>query len=119
MASSLFELSVLLFMTPLTLCLVMKSIIIMLSLFQLTLAKRKGDYMGLMVIESGYGSAIPSCVIAHLNKTGAAMKSGLLNVGDHIISINGVNLVGISKKACVEQLKVFIQDSCTITITHS
>ncbi len=62
--------------------------------------------MGVMVMESGYGSAIPSCVIAHLSKTGAAMKSGLLNIGDHIISINGVNLVGMPKKTCIEQLKV-------------
>ncbi len=64
--------------------------------------------MGMMVIESGYGSAIPSCVIAHLSKTGAALKSGLLNVGDHILSINGVNLVGMSKKLCLEQLKVLL-----------
>lgn len=62
----------------------------------------------MMVIESGYGSAIPSCVIAHLSKTGAALKSGLLNVGDHILSINGVNLVGMSKKLCLEQLKVLL-----------
>lgn len=75
---------------------------------QLTIAKHKGEYMGMMVIESGYGSAIPSCVIAHLSKTGAALKSGLLNVGDHILSINGVNLVGMSKKLCLEQLKVLL-----------
>ncbi len=62
--------------------------------------------MGIVVMESGYGSAIPSCVIAHLSKTGTALKSGLLNVGDHIISINGVNLVGMSQKTCIEQLKV-------------
>lgn len=73
---------------------------------QLTLAKHKGELMGMMVMESGYGSAIPSCVIAHLSKSGAAIRSGLLNVGDHIISINGVNLVGMPKKACIEQLKV-------------
>ena len=59
-------------------------------------------------MEAGYGSAIPSCVIAHLSKTGAAMRSGLLNVGDHIITINGVNLVGMHKKTCIEQLKVRI-----------
>ena len=62
----------------------------------------------MMVMESGYGSAIPACVIVHLSKTGAATKCGLLNVGDHILSINGVNLVGMPRKACIEQIKVGI-----------
>ena len=70
------------------------------------MAKHKGDMMGLMVTESGYGSAIPSPVIAHVSKTGSAAKSGLLNIGDHILSINGVNLVGMPRKSCIEQIKV-------------
>lgn len=70
--------------------------------------------MGVMVMESGYGSAIPTCVIAHFSKDGAAKKSGLLNVGDHIISINGVNVVGMPKKACVEQIKVSICSPCCV-----
>lgn len=74
---------------------------------QLTLAKHKNDIMGIMVIESGYGSAIPACVIVHLSKTGSASKCGLLNIGDHILSINGVNLVGMPRKACLEQIKVW------------
>lgn len=73
---------------------------------QLTLAKHKGEMMGIMLMESGYGSAIPSCVIAHMSKTGAAARSGLLNVGDHIISVNGVSLVGMPQKACIDQIKV-------------
>ena len=71
------------------------------------MAKHKNDILGIMVRESGYGSAIPSCVIVHMNKTGSASKSGLLNVGDHILSINGVNLVGMPRKTCIEQIKVF------------
>ena len=62
--------------------------------------------MGMMVMESGYGSAIPAAVIVHLSKTGAAFKSGLLNVGDHILSMNGTNFVGMPRKACIEQIKV-------------
>ena len=73
---------------------------------QLTLAKHKNELMGMMVMESGYGSAIPACVVVHLSKTGAATRSGLLNVGDHIISINGVNLVGMPRRACIDQIKV-------------
>lgn len=73
---------------------------------QLNLAKNKGDMLGVMVMESGYGSALPTPVIAHLSKTGSAARSGQLNVGDHIISINGINLVGMPVKVCIEQLKV-------------
>lgn len=62
--------------------------------------------MGMMVMESGYGSAIPACVIVHLSKTGSAFKCGLLNIGDHILSINGVNLVGMPRKTCLEHVKV-------------
>lgn len=57
-------------------------------------------------MESGYGSALPTPVIAHLSKTGSAVRSGQLNVGDHIITVNGVNMVGMPVKACIEQLKV-------------
>ncbi len=70
--------------------------------------KTKGEPLGIMVMESGYGSAIPACVIAKMSKDGAAAKSGLLNVGDHIISLNGVSLVGMPVKACIEQVKVTI-----------
>ncbi|CAI8025250.1 Amyloid-beta A4 precursor protein-binding family A member 2, partial [Geodia barretti] len=73
---------------------------------QLNFAKHKGDVLGLMVVESGYGSALPTPVIAHLSKTGSAARSGQLNVGDHIIAINGVNMVGMPVKVCIEQLKV-------------
>ena len=73
---------------------------------QITLAKHKGDILGLMVIDSGYGSAIPSCIVAHMSKTGSAIQSGLLNVGDYILSINGVSLVGMPIKTIVEQIKV-------------
>ena len=72
------------------------------------MAKSKGESLGIMVMEAGYGSVIPACVVAHLSKTGAALKSGLLNVGDHIITINGVSLVGMPTKLCVEQIKVKI-----------
>ena len=46
-------------------------------------------------MESGYGSALPTPVIAHLSNTGAAARSGQLNVGDHIIAVNGINMVGM------------------------
>ena len=80
---------------------------------QLSLAKNKGDFLGVMVMESGYGSALPTPVIAHLSKTGSAARSGQLNIGDHIISVNGINMVGMPVKVCIEQLKVSVSCTCT------
>ena len=65
-------------------------------------------------MESGYGSALPTPVIAHLSKTGSAVRSGQLNVGDHIIAINGINMVGMPVKLCIEQLKVSYMYVCTM-----
>ena len=84
---------------------------------QLTLAKHKGDMLGMMVMESGYGSALPTPVIAHLSKMGSAARSGQLNIGDQIIAINSINMVGMPVKVCVEQLKVS-RDSVTCKTTH-
>ncbi len=86
--------------------------------FQLTIAKHRNDIMGMMVTESGYGSAIPALVIAHLSKTGAAAKCGLLNVGDHILSINGVNLVGMPRKTCIEHIKVNNNVVCSFVLYY-
>lgn len=88
-------------------------------LLQLTMAKHKNDIMGMMVMESGYGSAIPACVVLHLSKTGSATKSGLLNVGDHILSINGINLVGMPRKACLEQIKVGVSRPTVLSSNFS
>ena len=62
--------------------------------------------MGIVVMESGYGSPIPTCVVAYMDKTGAAFRCGLLNVGDHIMSINGVSVIGLPLKSCIHQIKV-------------
>ena len=70
--------------------------------------KKKNEPLGVMLIESGFGSPIPSCVIAAMSKNGSAQRSGLLNVGDHIISLNGVNFVGLPVKTCIWHVKVCV-----------
>lgn len=72
---------------------------------QIVFHKTPGELMGIVVMESGYGSPIPTCVVAYMDKTGAAAKCGLLNVGDHIISINGVSIIGLPLKTCIHQIK--------------
>ena len=59
-----------------------------------------------MIIDSGYGSAIPACTVAHMSKSGAACQSGLINIGDQILSINGTSLVGMPLRVAIEQIKV-------------
>ena len=54
---------------------------------QISVSKLKGEALGVMLIDSGYGSAIPACVVAYISKLGAVHKSGLLNVGDQLLSV--------------------------------
>jgi hypothetical protein len=72
---------------------------------EIVFPKKKNEPLGVMLIESGFGSPIPSCVIAAMSKNGSAQRSGLLNVGDHIISLNGVNFVGLPVKTCIWHVK--------------
>ena len=49
----------------------------------------------MMIVESGWGSMVPTVVIAHLDNKGPAAKSGQLNVGNQILAVNGQSLVGL------------------------
>ena len=48
-----------------------------------------------MIVESGWGSMVPTVVIAHLDNKGPAAKSGQLNVGTQLLAVNGPSLVGL------------------------
>lgn len=43
---------------------------------------------------------LPTVVIANLLSTGAAARCGQLNIGDQIIAINGLSLVGLPLSTC-------------------
>ena len=60
----------------------------------------------MMIVESGWGSMIPTAIIAHLAKDGAAAKSGQLNVGDQILAVNGTSFVGLPLTDCQTAIKV-------------
>ena len=72
----------------------------------MTIGKKKGEMLGIMIVAAGIGSVIPTVVIAHLSKTGAAFKSGQLNVGDYLLSVNGTSLVGLSILQSIQHIKV-------------
>lgn len=66
-----------------------------------------------MIVETGWGSMVPTVVIAHMDNKGVAAKSGQLNVGNQILSVNGQSLVGLPLLECQNILRVCDQ-SCFI-----
>ncbi|XP_046357166.2 uncharacterized protein LOC124135719 isoform X11 [Haliotis rufescens] len=67
--------------------------------------KTKGEPLGVVIVESGWGSMVPTVVLANMMPTGPAARCGQLNIGDQIISINGISLVGLPLSACQNQIK--------------
>ncbi|XP_031632124.1 dentin sialophosphoprotein isoform X4 [Contarinia nasturtii] len=67
---------------------------------EVVVPKTKGEILGMILIESGWGSMLPTVVIANLLSTGAAARCGQLNIGDQIIAINGLSLVGLPLSTC-------------------
>ena len=86
--------------------------------------KSKGEILGVVIVESGWGSMLPTIVLANLCPAGPAARCGHLNIGDQvnmkifkgiskkfsnifqIIAINGVSLVGLPLSKCQEYIKV-------------
>lgn len=60
----------------------------------------------MVIVESGWGSILPTVIIANMMHAGPAEKSGRLNIGDQIMSINGTSLVGLPLSTCQSIIKV-------------
>lgn len=67
--------------------------------------KQKGDILGVVIVESGWGSILPTVIIASMMHSGPAEKSGRLNIGDQIMTINGTSLVGLPLNTCQSIIK--------------
>ncbi|KAK3097314.1 hypothetical protein FSP39_008573 [Pinctada imbricata] len=67
--------------------------------------KLKGEHIGIVIVESGWGSMVPTVVLANMCPTGPAARCGQLNIGDQIISVNGISLVGLPLSACQSYIK--------------
>ncbi|XP_044741320.1 uncharacterized protein LOC123302467 isoform X6 [Chrysoperla carnea] len=72
---------------------------------EVVVPKSKGEILGVVIVESGWGSMLPTVVIANLAPAGAAARCGQLNIGDQIIAINGVSLVGLPLSTCQNYIK--------------
>lgn len=75
---------------------------------QVIVPKMKGEMLGIVIVESGWGSMVPTVVLANMYPSGPAARCGQLNIGDQIISINGISLVGLPLSACQNYIKVAI-----------
>lgn len=73
---------------------------------QVCIQKRPGEALGVALVESGWGSLLPTAVIANLLHGGPAERSGALSIGDRVTAINGTSLVGLSLAACQAAVRV-------------
>ena len=54
------------------------------SLSQVVVPKSKGEILGVVIVESGWGSMLPTIVLANLSPSGPAARCGQLNIGDQV-----------------------------------
>ncbi|XP_071584244.1 amyloid-beta A4 precursor protein-binding family A member 3 isoform X1 [Heliangelus exortis] len=81
--------------------------------------KQKGEILGIAIVESGWGSILPTVVIANLMHGGPAERSGELSIGDCLMSVNRTSLVGLPLPTCqsiIRELKH--QTEVTLNIVH-
>ncbi|TSM52323.1 Amyloid-beta A4 precursor protein-binding family A member 2 [Bagarius yarrelli] len=67
---------------------------------ELHLEKQKGEILGVVIVESGWGSILPTVILACMLNSGPAARSGKLNVGDQIMAVNDMSLVGLPLATC-------------------
>jgi len=90
-----------------------------------TITKLKGEPLGVVLVESGWGSMLPTVVLANLMPSGPAARTGRLNIGDQIMSIDGLSLVGLPLGVCQSHVKVCVptNDEClllyALSFTHA
>ncbi|GAA6235378.1 amyloid beta A4 precursor protein-binding family A member 3-like isoform X2 [Lates japonicus] len=70
------------------------------NLRDVAITKASGEILGLAVVESGWGSILPTVVVANLLHGGPAERCGELSIGDRIMSVNGTSLVGLPITTC-------------------
>ncbi|XP_038139806.1 amyloid-beta A4 precursor protein-binding family A member 2 isoform X1 [Cyprinodon tularosa] len=67
---------------------------------ELVLEKSKGEILGVVIVESGWGSILPTVILANMMNGAPAARSGKLSIGDQIMSINNTSLVGLPLATC-------------------
>lgn len=86
---------------------------------EVCIQKRPGEGLGVALVESGWGSLLPTAVIANLLHGGPAERSGALSIGDRVTAINGTSLVGLPLDACQAAVREARRHaSVTLSIIH-
>ncbi|XP_051548790.1 amyloid-beta A4 precursor protein-binding family A member 2-like [Myxocyprinus asiaticus] len=67
---------------------------------EVQLEKQKGEILGVVIVKSGWGSILPTVILACMLNNGPAARSGKLNVGDQIMAVNDTSLVGLPLATC-------------------
>uniref|UniRef100_A0A183BLB9 PDZ domain-containing protein n=1 Tax=Globodera pallida TaxID=36090 RepID=A0A183BLB9_GLOPA len=79
-------------------------------------SKKSGETLGVVVVESGWGSMLPTVVIANMAPRGGRSRSNHLNIGDQLIGINGISLVGLPLSAAQQNIKN-VRSSTAVRLT--
>ncbi|XP_012878052.1 PREDICTED: amyloid beta A4 precursor protein-binding family A member 3 isoform X1 [Dipodomys ordii] len=86
---------------------------------EVCIEKLRGEGLGVALVESGWGSLLPTAVIANLMHGGPAERSGALSIGDRLTAINGASLVGLPLSACQAAVReVRPHTSVRLSIVH-
>ncbi|KAH7701771.1 CRE-LIN-10 protein [Aphelenchoides avenae] len=86
----------------------------------IVIRKKVGEALGVVVVESGWGSMLPTVVVANMAPGGAASRSNELNIGDQIIGINGISLVGLPLAAAQQNIKNAKSSTAVrLTVVHT
>ncbi|XP_047139558.1 amyloid-beta A4 precursor protein-binding family A member 2 isoform X4 [Hydra vulgaris] len=72
---------------------------------EVVVVKKVGDPLGIMLLESGWGSMLPTVFVAHIANYSATAQCQKISVGDHILACDGTSLVGLSLSECTTILK--------------
>ena len=83
---------------------------------EVVLNKKAGESLGLMLLESGWGSMLPTVFVAHIANYSVAARCQQLKVGDHILSSNGASFVGMPLNECNNLLKSAARSSNHVTL---
>uniref|UniRef100_A0A665VB73 Amyloid beta precursor protein binding family A member 3 n=1 Tax=Echeneis naucrates TaxID=173247 RepID=A0A665VB73_ECHNA len=89
------------------------------NLRDVTITKASGEILGLAVVESGWGSILPTVVVANLLHGGPAERCGELSIGDRIMSVNSTSLVGLPITTCQNIIRDLKSQKCVkLSIVH-
>ncbi|KFD58051.1 LOW QUALITY PROTEIN: hypothetical protein M514_01284, partial [Trichuris suis] len=72
----------------------------------IVIPKKKDEPLGVVVVESGWGSMLPTVVVANMLPEGPAARCKKINIGDHVIALNGISFVGLPLHICQSHIKV-------------